>query len=201
MKLYYSPTSPYVRKVNVFAIEAGLDEKLEKIPTDPWIEDAKLLADNPLSKVPTLIMDDGNVLYDSPVICEYLDSLNSGTKLIPATGMERWDALRLQALGDGILDAAVLRFLEQKRPTSQQSHDWDNMQRNTIERALTYLNEKINEWEMDVSIGQITVGCALGYLDLRFVEDDWRQNCPDLKNWCVEFSKRLSMQSTLPKTS
>jgi glutathione S-transferase len=201
MKLYYSPTSPYVRKVNVFAIEAGLDEELEKIPTNPWVEDAKLLADNPLSKVPTLVMDDGSVLYDSPVICEYLDSLNSGTKLIPATGMERWDALRLQALGDGILDAAVLRFLEQKRPASQQSHDWDSMQQHAIQRTLTYLEGVVAKWETDITIGHITIACALGYLDFRFAEDDWRQNCHDLKNWCVEFSKRPSMQSTLPKTS
>ena len=200
MKLYYSRTSPYVRKVNVFAIEAGLDEEIEKIITNPWIEDASLLKDNPLSKVPTLIMSNGTVLYDSPVICEYLDSLNPGAKLIPAAGIERWVALRLQALGDGILDAAVMRFLEKKRPDSQQSHDWDSMQRNTIERALTYLEDKVGEWNADVTIGQITIACALGYLDFRFAEDHWRQAQPGLANWFTDFSERDSMQATLPKT-
>ena len=121
MKLYYSPTSPYVRKVNVFSIEAGVDEKIDKIITNPWVEDTRLLTDNPLSKVPTLIMDDGVVLYDSPVICEYLDTLNLNQKLIPEKGIERWNALRLQALGDGIMDAAILRFLERKRPEAQRS--------------------------------------------------------------------------------
>lgn len=200
MKLYYSPTSPYVRKVNVFAIEASLDEEIEKIITNPWIEDASLLTDNPLSKVPTLIMSNGTVLYDSPVICEYLDSLNPGAKLIPPAGMERWQALRLQALGDGILDAAVMRFLEKKRPDSQQSHDWDSLQRNTIERALTYLEDKVGEWNADVTIGQITIACALGYLDFRFAEDPWRQAQPGLANWFTDFSERDSMQATLPKT-
>jgi len=200
MKLYYSPTSPYVRKVNVFAIEASLDEEIEKIITNPWIEDASLLTDNPLSKVPTLIMSNGTVLYDSPVICEYLDSLNPGEKLIPAAGIERWEALRLQALGDGILDAAVLRFLERKRPASQQTHDWDSMQRNTIQRALTYLDNKVREWNADVTIGQITVACAIGYLDFRFKEDNWRQGQPVLTNWFADFSERSSMQATLPKT-
>ena len=132
MKLYYSSTSPYVRKVNIFAIEAGLDAEIQRISTNPWVEDASLLVENPLSKVPTLIMPDGSALYDSPVICEFLDSLNQGKKLFPATGMERWLALRLQALGDGVLDAAVLRFLEHKRAASLQSSEWDSMQHMTI---------------------------------------------------------------------
>lgn len=199
MKLYYSPTSPYVRKVNVFAIEAGLDGELEKIATNPWVEDAKLLADNPLSKVPTIVLNNGTVLYDSPVICEYLDSLNQGKKLIPATGMERWEALRLQALGDGVLDAAVLRFLEQKRPVSEQSSDWNNMQRLTIQRALNYLEDVVDEWGTDVTIGQITIACALGYLDFRFADENWHQHQPELARWFTEFSKRFSMEATLPE--
>lgn len=199
MKLYYSATSPYVRKVNVCAIELGLDEKLERIFTNPWEKDDKLLADNPLSKVPTLITDDGIVLYDSPVICEYLDTVQGGGVLIPASGTEHWNELRLQALGDGILDAAVLRFLERKRPNFQQSSEWDSIQQSAIQRALESLESKVNEWKADVTIGQIAVACALGYLDFRFAEDNWRQGQPGLTGWFETFAQRESMQATIPK--
>jgi len=198
MKLYYSPTSPFVRKVNVCAIELGVDDKLERIVTNPWENDADLLTDNPLSKVPTLITDDGMVLYDSPVICEFLDTLVGGDSLIPAEGAERWIALRLQALGDGILDAAVLRFLERKRSQTQQSNDWDSIQRDAVQRALKYLQSEVNSWEDKVTVGQIAIGCALGYLDFRFAEDNWRKEHPDLAGWFAKFADRNSMQTTLP---
>ena len=201
MKLYYSATSPYVRKVNAFAIEAGLDDKIENIATNPWVTDDSLLADNPLSKVPTVILDDGTVLYDSPVICEYLDSLNTGQKLITLAGMERWMALRLQALGDGMLDAAVMRFLERKRPEAQQSSDWDATQLSAIQRALMYLENNIDDWVKELTIGQITVGCALGYLDFRFSGDRWRDNQPLLAEWYSSFAERTSMQRTQPKSA
>jgi glutathione S-transferase len=199
MKLYYSATSPYVRKVNVCAIELGLDDKLERIFTNPWEKDDSLLADNPLSKVPTLITDDGMVLYDSPVICEYLDTVYGGQVLIPVSGAKRWNELRLQALGDGILDAAVLRFLERKRSNSQQSSEWDGIQQDAIQRALEYLENKVTEWKTDVTIGQIAVACALGYLDFRFAEDNWRQGQSGLTNWFATFTQRESMQATVPK--
>ena len=199
MKLYYSATSPYVRKVNVCAIELGLNEKLERVLTNPWEKDDYLLADNPLSKVPTLITDEGMVLYDSPVICEYLDTVHGERVLIPASGAERWNELRIQALGDGILDAAVLRFLERKRPNSQQSSEWDGIQQSAIQRALDYLESKVNEWKADVTIGQIAVACALGYLDFRFAEDNWRQGQAGLTGWFETFAQRESMQATVPK--
>jgi len=200
MKLFYSPTSPYVRKVNVCAIELGADEKIEWIITNPWETDEKLLANNPLSKVPTLLTDDGMVLYDSPVICEYLDTMIGDNKLIPAEGDDRWNALRLQALGDGILDAAVLRFLERKRPAAQQSNDWDGIQRNTIQRTLDYLQNEANNWGDEVTIGQIAVACALGYLDFRFAEEDWRHQHSVLADWFAQFMERKSMRETQPKS-
>lgn len=199
MKLYYSPTSPYVRKVNVCAIELGLNEKLERIVTNPWEKDEKLLANNPLSKVPTLITNDGIVLYDSPVICEYLDNLAGTNELIPVEGRERWEMLCLQALGDGILDAAVLRFLEKKRPVEQQSSDWNEIQRNAMLRALQYLETKVEDWGREFRIGQIAVACALGYLDFRFADEDWRQAQPALTNWYAEVVQRKSIQATVPK--
>lgn len=112
MKLYYAPASPFVRKVNIFAMEVGLDKQIEWIITNPWQEEDKLTAENPLSKIPTLITDDGKVLYDSRVICEYLDSLHNGKKLIPAEDAQRWATLRLQAHADGILDSGIIRFME-----------------------------------------------------------------------------------------
>lgn len=201
MKLYYSPTSPYVRKVNVCAIELGLDNKLERIITNPWEMDERLLADNPLSKVPTLVTDDGMVLYDSPVICEYLDSLTGAHALVPVEGRDRWEVLCLQALGDGILDAAVLRFLERKRPATQQSGDWSDLQRNAILRSLQYLEGRVVSWGGRFTIGQIATACALGYLDFRFAEEEWRPAQPALANWYAEVAQRESIQATLPKVS
>src|SRR3990167_1033017 len=111
MKLRYSPTSPYVRKVSVTLIETGLDKNIERVATSVWDPKTDIGKDNPLGKIPTLITDDGAVLYDSPVICEYLDGLHKGPKLFPASGEARWRALRLQALGDGMTDAGILRLL------------------------------------------------------------------------------------------
>ena len=139
MKLYYSTTSPFVRKVNVLAIEVGLDKQIEWVTTNPWQAEDELTAENPLSKIPTLITDSEKVIYESRVICEYLDSLHDGNKMIPTEGESRWQVLRLQALADGILEAGILRFLERKRSAEQQSEDFDSMQKNSVERGLNYL--------------------------------------------------------------
>ena len=129
MTLRYSPTSPYVRKVMAMAIETGLIDRIKILRTDPWSPDTDLGADNPLGKVPALVLEDGTVLFDSPVICEFLDSLHDGPKLFPAPAESRWQALRLQALGDGLSDAAILRRLDSMRPEAQQSRNWQERQR------------------------------------------------------------------------
>lgn len=198
MKLYYAPASPFVRKVNVFAMEIGLDKKIEWLRTNPWQAEDKLTAENPLSKIPTLITDDDKVIYDSRVICEYLDSLHNGDKLIPEKGEKHWQVLRLQALADGILDAGILRFMEKKRPSELQSKDWDNMQQKSVERGLDYLENSISDWSDNLDIGVITVACVLGWLDFRFADEDWRTGRPQLKNWFESFSKRPSMVKTMP---
>lgn len=198
MKLYYSPTSPFVRKINVFAIEAGLDKQIEWIRTNPWQVEDILTAENPLSQVPTLITDDGMVLYDSSVICEYLDSLNSGEKLIPQQSASRWPALRLQALADGILNAGILRFLEKKRTPEKQSDDWDTTQKKSVERSLDYLERSVSDWGNNLDVGVLSIACTLGWLDFRFADEDWRPNRIKLKNWFEQFSTRPSITQTMP---
>jgi len=198
MKLYYSPTSPFVRKINVFAIETGLDKQIEWVRTNPWQVEDILTAENPLSQVPTLITDDGMVLYDSSVICEYLDSLHSGEKLIPQQGEARWVVLRLQALADGILDAGILRFLEKKRVPEKQSVEWDLTHKKSIERSLDYLESTVSNWGDNIDVGVLSIACTLGWLDFRIADEDWRANRPQLNNWFTRFSKRSSLSQTMP---
>lgn len=200
MKLRYSTTSPYVRKVTVVAIELGLDARIERIPTDTRDPQSGLSGDNPLGKVPALILDDGEVLYDSPVICEYLDSLHQGAKLFPAAGPARWRALRQQALCDGILDAAILRMLETKRrPEALRWPDSIAQQAGKVSRALDRLEAEAAQLDGPLTIGQIAAGCALEYLDFRFGEEDWRPAHPKLAAWQTKFAKRPAMQQTVPQ--
>lgn len=198
MKLYYSPTSPFVRKVNIFAIEVGLDKQIEWVKTNPWQAEDILTAENPLSKIPTLITDDSQVIYDSRVICEYLDTLHDTNKLHPENIEKRWQVLRLQALADGILESGILRFWEAKRPQEQQSSDWDDTQKGSIERGLDYLESTVNNWGDNVDIGVISVACACGWLDFRLPQEDWRATRPKLNAWFEQFSKRESVSNTMP---
>ena len=200
MRLRYSPTSPYVRKVLVTAIELGLAEGIERVPTDTLDPMSGLSDDNPLGKVPALILEDGEVLYDSPVVCEYLDSLHEGPKLFPPSGPERWRALRRQALGDGILDAAILRMLETlRRPEALRWKGWIDKQAGKVTRALDLLETEAASLGDPLTIGHITIGCALGYLDFRFADDDWRAGHAELAAWYEDFAGRPSMQQTVPK--
>jgi len=201
MKLRYSPTSPYVRKVAVTATEAGLDNCIERIETNVWDPATDIAEDNPLGKVPALTVEDGTVLCDSPLICEYLDSLNQGQKLIPAEGPARWQVLNLEALGDGIMDSAVAQVIENRmRPEEARWAGWIERQKGKIGRALDALEAKAAGSGLDgpVTLGSIAVGCALGYLDLRFPEDDWRAGHPKLAAWYEGFSQRPSMQASEP---
>ena len=203
MKLRYSPTSPYVRKVMVVALETGLAERIERIPTmvAPTKLNEEVARENPLVKVPALTTDDGMVLYDSPVICEYLDTQHDGAKLFPATGKARWMALRQQALGDGILDAAILGRYEILRPKEYQWQDWIDAQLRKVRGALAALEMEAEASEIagPITIGQITIACALGYLDFRYASEEWRTKQRRLASWFDEFSKRKSIELTKPK--
>ncbi len=200
MKLRYSPTSPYTRKVSVTAIELGLAGRIERILTDTQDRDNGIAEHNPLGKVPALILDDGSVLYDSPVICEYLDTRHEGPRLFPAEGPERWTALRQQALGDGILDATILRMLETvRRPEKLRWQGWIDHQAAKMKRAVDRFEAEAAELEGALTIGRIAAGCALGYLDFRAPELEWRDGRPMLAAWYTNFAARPAMQETVPK--
>jgi len=200
MKLRYSTTSPYARKCWVVAIETGLEARLEFVLTNAWSPDTDLPRDNPLGKVPCLITGGGESLFDSPVICEYLDSLHDGQKLFPAVGGARWEQLRLAALADGILDAAVTKRLEATmRPEDKRWDNWIDRQSRAITRALDVMEAECVGWGNDFLIGQIGAAVALGYLDLRFAGEDWRAAHPKLAQWYADATKRPSMIKTEPK--
>ena len=199
MKLRYSPTSPYVRKVTVTAIEAGLHGRIERVPTALFQPGCDIEGDNPLGKIPALTTGDGVVLYDSAVICEYLDSLHDGAKLFPPAGGERWTALRRQALADGLADAAVLRKYETWRPQEMQSGEWIGHQRDRMERALDALEGEADALSGPLTIGHVAIVSVLDWLDLRFPDDPWRPARPHLARWLATISKRRSFVETYPE--
>ena len=196
MKIAYSAASPYVRKVMACAIARGIGGRIETWAvgtTDP-----ALLPVNPLSKVPTLVTDDGESLFDSPVICEYLDSLGDSPKLFPAAGPARWTALRQQALGDGILDASQPRRREIALPQDEGRIGYIELQRGKVSRALDALEAQAGKLGKLTTIGEITIGCALGYLDFRFAGEPWRPGHPKLEAWYAEVVKLPPLAETMP---
>ena len=197
MKIAYSAASPYVRKVMACAIARGLNDKIERWTvgtTDP-----ALLPFNPLSKVPSFVTDDGMMLYDSPVICEYLDCIGSAPKLFPAVGPARWNALRQQALGDGILDASQPRRREIALPQDDGRKAYIDLQRGKVSRAVDVLEKEAGTFGELKTIGEISVGCALGYLDFRFANEPWRPGHPQLDAWYAKVVKLPPLAETMPK--
>lgn len=197
MKLYYSPTSPYVRKVMACAIARGIEDRIHLIETNPHASPPDLLADNPLSKVPCLVTDDGVALFDSPVICEYLDSIGDALGLFPEHGAARWRVLKQQAMGDGILDAAVIRRMEQARPREAARDAVIARQKAVVDRTLDVI--EADPPHSIVDIGAITIACALGYLDFRFAAEPWRETRPALAAWFAAFAREPGIARTVPK--
>jgi glutathione S-transferase len=199
MKLHWSPRSPFVRKVMIVAHERGLVERITCVRTIAATAKphAELMKDNPLSKIPTLVLDDGTVLYDSPVICEFLDALEGAPKLFPVAPAPRLIALRRQALGDGFLDLLVLLRDEKARPQRSDAHLASAAARKIA--VLDHLEgeaEAIAETPFD--IGHIAIGCSLSYLDFRYADEDWRRHHPRLARWHATFASRPSAQATEP---
>jgi glutathione S-transferase len=201
MKLWYSPPSPFARKVRAAAIELGLAERIELVltPVVPIDPNPALIAQNPLVKLPTLEAEDGTVLYDSRTICEYLDALAGGGRLFPASGPARWDALRRQALGDGIMDAGILRRYERVlRPEALRWDDWLRGQQAKIDYALDAAQAEADRWGEAFDIGHLTIACALGWLDFRFGDYDWRAKRAALAAWYEGVARRPSLAQTVP---
>jgi glutathione S-transferase len=197
VKLYYAATSPYVRKVMACAIARGLGARIETVACNPHASPADLLAVNPTSKVPCLVTDDGLALFDSPVICEYLDSRGDALALFPEHGPARWRALKFQAMGDGILDAAVPCRGELARPR-------EDARDAAIARYKAAMRRTVDVLESDpphklVDIGSIAVACALGYLDFRFGSEPWRAGHPKLTAWYEAFSREPAIAETAPR--
>lgn len=200
MKLWYSPASPFVRKVRTVAHEAGRELELVRVNTNVIESDSELRSRNPLGKIPALELDDGRVLFDSRVACAYLVSNLSGSPLNPADERLRFDALVLEALADGILDAAVnIRYETALRPEAYRWSDWIDGQMLKVDTALDTVEKKwISSLNGDVTVGVIAAACMLGYLDFRYPDLGWDTNRPELAKWFADFRQRDSFRKTDP---
>jgi glutathione S-transferase len=199
MKLHWSPRSPFVRKVMIVAHERGLVDRLNCVRTVAAMTTPhpELMRDNPLSKIPTLVLDDGTALYDSPVICEYLDALDGKPQLFPIEREPRMVALRRQALGDGFLDLLVFARNERLREEPSEVH-----LRSAAVRSAAVLDNLEREAQALMAsgfdIGHIAIGCALSYLDFRFADQEWRNGHPGLARWHAGFAARPAVEATRP---
>lgn len=194
MKLLTSPTTPFGRKVRLAAAIKGVGGQIEivKADTNPP-GNAELMADNPLGKIPVLILDDGTRIFDSAVICEYIDTLGGpdAPRLIPANGLERWKTLTLAALADGMAEAGVLIFYERLlRPVEQHNADWVARQQSKVDAALDYFEKNPPAWNRSPDYSHIALAAALGHLDLRH-EKRWRIDRPRLVNWIDHFENAV----------
>jgi glutathione S-transferase len=204
MKLYVTSTSPYVRKVLVTAHELGLAHRIEPVTRrpSPLKADPVLSAVNPLNKIPALVLDDGTVLYDSPVICEYLQSLAPSVTVIPASGPDRFHVLRTQALADGILDASVLVFYERRdRPKAMQWADWLDGQTQKANAGLDALEREASRIHLGptLDLGVIAMGVTLDWLSFRAPLGDIFATRPNLRALAEELARRPCMETTAPR--
>ena len=198
LQLHWSPKSPFVRKVMVCIHELGMDIEVEKIRSVAAMlkPNTALMRDNPLSKIPTLLLDDGSTLFDSVVICEYLNDRANG-HLFPTSGPEKWQVLRWHALGNGLLDALILWRNEREREQPLQAlMEAFGLKTKAV---LSQLDAEVNDLAAaPISIGTVTIGCALGYLDYRFEDFGWRDHAPALAAWFAVWRQRPSFVLTEP---
>ena len=200
MKLYHSPLSPYVRKVMVVAHEAGLLDRIETVDGSgtPLAPNDETVATNPLGKIPALVAEDGTTLFDSRVICRYLDHLG-GAGLYPA-GDAQFAALTREALADGIMDAAILAVYEWRlRPENLRFQPWVDAQRGKVVRGVEELGRHLDALSGQLTIDKIAAGCALAYIDFRLPDLNWREANAELADWYEDFSGRQSMKATAPQ--
>jgi len=202
MKLFYSTASPYARKVLVAAREAGVIDQINIISTNanPVDPNQDIVAANPIGKIPTLVLPDGQAIFDSRVICEYVDNLGEKPTMFPVEKNARFAALTLQALGDGILDAALLtRYETFMRPEELRWEEWTKGQQSKITTSLDFLEQNFSDnFSSALNIGQVTIACALAYIEYRQIIKNWRQAHDKLGQWYDEISKRESLRATEP---
>lgn len=190
MKLLAAGASPYVRKARITAKMKGLDGQIDLVAPDSSEIDA-LRARNPLSKIPILLLDDGTAIYDSHIICEYLDSLVASPVLFPGDGAARWEMLTRASMADGMIDAALLLVYEKRyRPEDKWVQDWIDMQQSKIDRTLDLLEASPPMWNLNPDYSHITIAAALGYLDFRH-EGKWRASKPKTVDWLAQFSEAV----------
>ena len=200
MKLITSLTSPYGRKARVVLLEKKIPFQLQV--ENPWLPDSVVPSLNPLGKVPVLVLEDGVSVFDSRVIVEYLDHVSPVAHLIPTEPKSRMIVRGVEALADGVTDAAVAVYLEKKRAPEQQSSDWLTLQEKTLFRGLEALSEALGEkhWYLgnSMTLADVACGCMLGYLELRFAEIDWRTAHPNLAKLADKLATRASFKETVP---
>ncbi len=190
LTLRSAPASPYGRKVKICAALLGLSEQITVVEADTNNPDDPLRSQNPLGKIPTLVLEDGGTLFDSRVIVEYLDSLAGGGKMLPR-GAKRFAVLRLQALADGVCDAALVQVYEARwRPEDMRDQKWLDHHAGKVARALAALEAEPPKLTKQLNVGHVMVACALGYLDLRFA-GTWRKKHPKLRKWLDKFAARV----------
>ena len=203
MKLIGSTTSPYVRKARIVMAEKKLDYQF--VQENVWAADSKIAASNPLGKVPCLIMEGGEAVFDSRVIVEYLDTLSPVGKLIPSTGRERAEVKTWEALADGLVDAAILVRLEntfEGRSPAQRSQAWIDRQMDKVHASLKAMAQGLGDKSycsgIHLSLSDISVGCALGWIEFRFPEITWRTDHPNLAKLMDKLAQRPSFADTQP---
>lgn len=204
MKLYYSKTSPYARKVRLVLEEKGLSNDTDYMLVNPFETHKDLVEANPLSKVPTLVLDDGSIFYDSPFICRYLDSLEGTKPLIPANEKEKWDVLRREVLADGMIDSAYNIVMERLRPIPEQSNKWIAQWTHEIDRAMQVIDKEIENLGEDITLAHLAFGAAIGYIDFRLSEMLYETTCiqvakyPHAMTWYEAFKTYRPMINTTP---
>jgi len=200
LKLYSSPASPYARKVRMVIAERQLGSLVEEMTVNAQDDPPELIAVNPLGKIPALVTDDGLHLFDSPVICAYLDAHPQarGERLRPHSGSERWLVMRAEALGDGMMDLGLALQVEKRKPEGEKSPTIAARQRAQLLRSLDAVPETLRSLPGGLTLGHLALGAALGYLDLRHDELGWRNGRDELANWYAEIAKRPSFIATKP---
>jgi len=197
MKLFHSPTSPYVRKVRIAAIEKGVADRIEIVGVDVLGKPDTVRGENPLAKIPTLVLDDGSALFDSRVICEFLDNLAPSPVLLPKNPL-RWDVLKRQAIADGVMDAAFNLVMERRRPAAQQSDEWTTRWTNAIAHGLAALDAQ-RPTSPPFDLGWIAALCASDYVEFRLADLGMASKTPQLAGWRARVADRESVAATAPQ--